>query len=291
VDIETVVGDELDRDGWEYATTFTSFSIASRRRSSHALDCVRRRRWLRTRVPTASSIDERFRSLAIFWDVHVLQNGTRRVDVRSGLQVRNVMPFAVLISLSGSAWVGEKEFGPIQEDQTFNVPLMQASAFYIKIRSMFSSYGWSQQVSCCLQTSGLSSMRDVQCEGTGDGISPICMRVLCAQQNRSLAVTIAPFIVITNRLPCDVQYLCNSSDNRKDEGCLLSGSTCKLTNISLAYLPSVSFRVGTYKWSDSMAINPLISGTCMHVCINAQTNLFICFVFIWIMFTCIFTCA
>lgn len=260
-----IVGDELDRDGWEYATTFASFSIASRRRSSHAMDCVRRRRWLRTRVPTAASIDERFRSLAIFWDVNVLQNGTRRVDVRSGLQVHNVMPFALLISLSGSAWVGEREFGPILEDQTFNVPLMQASASYIKIRSLFFPFGWSQQVSCCLQTSGFSSMRDVHCEGVGEEINPICMRVLCTQQNRSLAVTIAPFIVITNRLPCDIQYLCNSSDNKRDEGRLLSGSTCKLTNISLAYLPRISFRVGEYKWSAMMAIDPLTSG--MIVCV------------------------
>jgi hypothetical protein len=48
-----------------------------------------------------------------------------------------MMPFAVTISLTGSAWEGEREFGPIEEDQTFNVPLIEASANTIKVRVRF----------------------------------------------------------------------------------------------------------------------------------------------------------
>ena len=51
-----------------------------------------RRRWTRTRIPTAASIDERFRPLSVFWDVKALSNGTRRVDLRSGLQVMTIPP-------------------------------------------------------------------------------------------------------------------------------------------------------------------------------------------------------
>ena len=287
MDMDAAEGDGMDRDGWEYATTFSSFSIASRRRSNHALDCVRRRRWLRTRVPRAGTIDERFRPLTIFWDVQVLQSGTRRVDVRSGLLVRNFMPFPIVVSLHGSAWHGGTESQPIEEDQTYNVPLLHASASTVKMRPFGFNYDWSQEVSCCLQTSDFSSMRDIHCNsengngndnGSGnrnnngedssssnssrdgdDGINPVCMRVLCAQRSKSLTVTIAPFVVIANRLPCDLQYQCNASDERRDEGRALSGSTCKLASISLSYLPKISFRIGQYQWSSPVAIDQLIT--------------------------------
>jgi hypothetical protein len=265
VDMDAVVGDEIDKEGWEYSTSFSNFSIASRRRSSHSMDCVRRRRWLRTRVPVAGSVDERFRPLTVFWDVQVLQSGTRRVDVRSGLQVRNVMPFAVMFSLTGSAWEGTAEFGPIAEDQTFNVPLMRATATSITVRPACFPYAWSQKVACCLQTHDFSSMRDIHCEAQGlagdegGDLSPVCMRMLCCQTSKSREVSIYPFVTIANRLPCDVQYSCISSDKRRDEGILLSGSTCKLTNISLASRPNISFRLGDYMWSAPHTVDPLQS--------------------------------
>ena len=131
-DTGNVLGEEVDKEGWEYGTVFSNFSIASRRRSHHAMDCVRRRRWTRTRIPTAASIDERFRPLSVFWDVKALSNGTRRVDLRSGLQVTNLMPFAVLISLSYSGWAEDATFGPIEEAATFNVPLAQVITAPIK---------------------------------------------------------------------------------------------------------------------------------------------------------------
>jgi hypothetical protein len=112
--MEAVVGDEVDKDGWEYATNFSSFSIASKRRSSRAMDCVRRRRWLRSRIPTAGSVDKRFRPLTVFWDVQVLQSGTRRVDVRSGLKIQNLMPFPIMVSFTGPAWVGPWTLDPSQ---------------------------------------------------------------------------------------------------------------------------------------------------------------------------------
>ena len=263
VDKESSVGDEVDSEGWEYATTFSSFSIASRRRNSHSLDCVKRRRWLRTRVPTADSIDERQRPLTIFWDVQVLQSGTRRVDVRSGFQIRNFMPFSIIISMCGSTWVENEKF-IIEEDQIYNVPLLRASASALKIRPAGLNHEWSQEVSCCLQISDSSFMKDVYCisentnisdSNVGDNTSPICMRVLCSQKSKSQTVTIAPFVTISNLLPCDFQYRCNTFDKTRDEGIVQSGSTCKLASISLSSLPKISFCVGKYKWSSPIVID------------------------------------
>jgi hypothetical protein len=265
VDMEVVKGDEIDRDGWEYGTNFTSFSISNKRRNHSSLDCVRRRRWLRTRVPVAGSIDERFRPLTVFWDVQTLQSGAKRVEVRSGLQIRNAMPFAVMISLGGSGWTKEEEHGPFAEKETFNVPLRQASASWIRIRLADFPYEWSQQVACGIQSHDYHSIRDVQCEGVGGeemGYSPVCLRVLCTQENKSLMVTISPVVLIINKLPCDLRYICNTSSRKMDEGCLLPGTTCKLANVNSASNPEISFTMGGLMWSvpvpiDSQKVDPV----------------------------------
>ena len=261
VDMGILIGESLDKDGWEYASTnFASFSISRKRRCSSAVDCVRRRKWLRTRIPAAGSIDERFRPLLVFWDVQVLQSGTRSVTVRSNLQIRNLMPFAVMIKLGGSR-EGESEFGPVNQDQLFNVPLMQASASWVQIRPADFPYFWSQQVSCCLQSNDFSSMRDAHCEydsmSQEGSISPVCMRILCNQQSKSLLVTIAPVVMITNRLPCNLGYLCNSSKTKRDEGIVSSGSSCKLINVDLSFSPKFSICVGDLMWTEPRDIDPL----------------------------------
>jgi hypothetical protein len=265
VDMEVIKGDEIDCDGWEYGTNFTSFSISNKRRNHSSLDCVRRRRWLRTRVPVAGSIDERFRPLTVFWDVQTLQSGTKRVEVRSCLQMRNAMPFAVIISLWGSGWTKEEEHGPFAENETFNVPLRQASASCIRIRLADFPYEWSQQVACGIQSHDYHSIRDVQCEGVGGeemGYSPVCLRLLCTQVNKSVMVTISPVVLIINKLPCDLRYICNTSSRMTDEGCLLPGTTCKLANVNSSSNPEISFTMGSLMWSapvpiDSQKVDPV----------------------------------
>ena len=263
IDLDGVAGDEVDKEGWEYGTVFSNFSIASRRRAHHSMDCVRRRRWTRTRVPAAASIDERFRPLSVFWDVRALQNGTRRVDIRSGLQVTNLMPFAVHVSLSYSGWATDSEFGPIDEGAVFNVPLLQSCATWMKFRPAALPYEWSNHVGCNLQTYDFTTTRDIMCngasggganadtdaggaagggavEGSAERLTPACMRVLCCQTNKSLMITVAPFLSITNRLPCDLKYVCfYGSGETREEGALQSGETCKLANMDLSRQPKV----------------------------------------------------
>ena len=261
LDMSTLIGESLDKDGWEYASTnFASFSVSRKRRCSSAVDCVRRRKWLRTRIPAAGSIDERFRPLLIFWDVEVLQSGTRSVTVRSNLQIRNLMPYAVMIKFGGSR-EGESVFGPVNQDQLFNVPLMQASASWVQTRPAEFSYVWSQQVSCCLQSNDFTSMRDAHCEydsvSQEGSRSPVCMRILCNQQSKSLLVTIAPVVMITNRLPCSLSYVCNSSNTKRDEGMVPSGTSCKLTSVDLSFSPKFSICVGNLMWTEPRDIDPL----------------------------------
>lgn len=242
IDMEVSIGEELDKEGFEYANHFSTFTISNKRRSHNVLDCVRRRKWMRTRVPTASIIDEKCRPLILFWDVHVLENETKKVEIRSGLQIKNAMPFAIVLSLSGTFGTGDIEYGPIEENQVFNVPIRQASASGIKVRPASFPYHWSQTVACHLQIHDFSSMRDVECrvqeEGETEDTSKVCMRLLTTQSCRSIMVTVAPFVTITNKLPCDLYYRCLQSDITVDEGIKVSflfikGSICIYIHVSL----------------------------------------------------------
>ena len=157
---------------------------------------------------------------------------------------------------------------------------------------------------CNLQTYDFTTTRDVICEGGGDGLlvvksggssdaidgasggtksgtisppldensskppPPVCMRVLCCQTNKSLMITTAPFISLTNRLPCDLKYLCFygvGSRESKEEGELLSGATCKLANMNLGYQPKICLRVGDMRWSAAKPIFSAMEPTTMDI--------------------------
>jgi len=123
VDMDGILGTEIDKEGWEYATSFNMFTIVSARRTSQAMDVVRRRRWTRTRVPKASSISQRERPLTLYWDVQILSNGSRKIDIRSALQISNQLSFPVIISLQHNAWDEEVIYGPIDTGIVFRYNL------------------------------------------------------------------------------------------------------------------------------------------------------------------------
>ena len=151
-------------------------------------------------------------------------------------------------------------------------------------------YPWSNQVGCNLQTYDFTTTRDVICAAGGNDLvvgksgaisqppddnnkhPPVCMRVLCCQTNKSLMITIAPFLSVTNRLPCDLKYLCFygvGSKESKEEGELLSGGTCKLANMNLGYQPKICLRVGDMRWSAAKPIFSSMEPTTMDIYNNA----------------------
>lgn len=248
VDMHGMVGEEFDQDGWEYSTAFGSFSIASYRRNKMPMDCVRRRRWTRTRLPTAASIDERRRPLSLFWEVQPLKNGAKRVLIRSGMQIHNTMPFPIVIALSNSAWKEDREFGPINEGETFCVPLFCSYATGTKVKPADVPYDWSHRTNCSIQAYDFRSARDLLCGGPG--LSSVCVRVLSTQVHKSLLISFAPYIIIRNKLPCDMLYRCTSSDRKREEGELLSGARSKLAYMNLASWPTLSITLGpNFPWS------------------------------------------
>ena len=244
----TGVGEEVDEGGWEYALDFSYFSGTSKRHLHQSLDCVRRRRWTRVRVPKSAPIDDPHRPLTVFWDVTSKGNGSKLILIRSGVQIANYMNFPVLIALGSSAWQSDQVFGPIEPHRKFSVPLLYAYASTLRIRPAVLPYDWSQKLPCNTSTSDFKSTYDVDCEGME--LSTIYMRVLFKQVDRSLLVTLVPYVIVTNRLPCLVNFKCSSSDQQQEEeGVLDPGASCKLSHVNRFRKPKVSFKVGKFDWS------------------------------------------
>ena len=80
---------------------------------------------------------------------------------RSHFQISNNMPFPILVSLSNNAWTSENEFGPIEEGESFCVPLLYAYASSIKFRPASLPCTWSTSIGCSLQAQDVYSTIEV----------------------------------------------------------------------------------------------------------------------------------
>lgn len=300
VDMQGIIGEEIDEDGWEYSTNFSSFSVASRRRCALTMDCVRRRRWIRIRRPKATAINDQLRPYTLFWDVSVLKNGSRQVFIRSGLQIQNNMPFPIDICLAYSSWSHDRIFGPIAVGELFSIPLTCSYATSMLIRPAGGDssivYKWSASIPCSIQQYDFKSSKDITCvvqhlssvskfniptfsqassttsplkqedenQTTAqsiaeaafvhDGENTICIRVLSKQSKKCLVMTLVPYVMITNAMPCELRFRCLSGDRRKELGTLAGGATSKLSFINLASAPRLSLKVGKYGWSKNVLL-------------------------------------
>ena len=197
VDISGVVDMEIDEKGWEYATNFTSFSVSKKRRTKMPMDVTRRRRWTRSRMSKSSASDELLRPLIVMWDVKSLLDGSRMAVVRSGLQVKNLMPFPLSVAVDGFPGKapslafnrleeGDQDSRPPERDvpckpgsvgrtggltarvfdnipagETFSLPLLLSGATVMRFKPSGDTYGWSRTMAC----------RPNNCSSTLEGFS------------------------------------------------------------------------------------------------------------------------
>ena len=247
------VGVEIDEEGWEYALDFSYFTSSSQRHTHQPLDCVRRRRWCRIRVPKPAPLDDPTRPLTVFWDVSTKASGSKSVLIRSPVQIANYLPFSIVIALSNSAWQWDSIFGPIDENKKFGIPLLYAYATGLRIKPGNSLYEWCVKLSCGMKSHDFKTTFDVSCQGLD--LPTIHMRVLFKQVNRSLLITVVPYVIVTNRLPCKAIFRCHNEDSSQvEEGSLDPGCSTKLVHINQEYDPFISFRIDLYHWSSSKLI-------------------------------------
>ena len=291
IDTSGKVGEDIDENGWEYGVDFRAFTVSSKRRTFKPLDTFRRRRWVRARAfksndsgvsNTDSSTDNNNRQLNIIWDVQVNSHGNREVYVRTSLQICNRMPFAVSCKLGGLGIANahnDKHVDLIVPGDGFikSVPLLSVHASTIKFRphdsdyitqtnsnSGCSNFLWSDDVDCKLLSTvngeSFVTVKDLLCSGDvkSNNESDICMRAYIKHTAKVLHITILPYAILYNCLPCDLLFKVyndnqydNSSDRHVEQGKLSPGASCKLAYVpvSIDYGTRITFQTGLYDWT------------------------------------------
>lgn len=254
IDMDGQIGKEIDAQGWEYASSFNFFTMVSLRRCSQAMDGCRRRRWTRTRIPRASSQGLQERPLTLFWDVKSLKDGSRKVDLRSALQFSNQLAFPIIISLQHNAWDREVELGPIGTDEVFSVPLLYSYANAVRFRPDFPLYNWSPYFPCNVHTYDFSTTKSTNCSGQAIDVNAVWFRLVTSQVNKSVLVSVVPFLTITNKLLCDMRFICTDTYQKSESGEIESGREKKLSHINVSSQPILSIKVGNFEWSESIEL-------------------------------------
>lgn len=249
VDMSGQVGKDIDEGGWEYATSFAAFTLSKSRRSKQPLDSVRRRRWVRCRALKANlDTSDATRPLTLYWDVSLQPNGSRAVRIRSGLLIRNDLPFPIEVLIGTGneitqvadrkGWKQKTQgeiFGPVAEGDTLSLPLLSSHATNLRIRPHKESFpnpnpmepppslDWSEPIDCRQRAADskgdIVHRTSLVCETRGPGgdavapavVQPLTMRAtFCQKRDLSRWIIISPLAVIINRLPCQVAYRCKS---------------------------------------------------------------------------------
>ena len=289
-------GVDIDDDGFEYSLRFGSF-VEGKPRLCSNFDCVRRRRWIRSRrlkiiCTTDAGFNFQIKSkersflLNLIWDSHLLENGSKEITIRSNFLVHNRLPYDICLQLHSDNWEEEYlELGPVGKDSVMAVPLLASDATSLRVKPIkrnksTDKFKWSQAIPCALQTLDYTKHQDIlcvqHCKNSSSGqsrmddsefINNLPIRSKITQENSFISVSFTTYVELTNLLPCTMRYRCfNSFDlnNVEDtvicaeEGSLIPGEICKLTYVSLLYETFVTFKLGNYSWSPKILLTELI---------------------------------
>ena len=236
IDMSGTIGKSIDKEGWEYAFDFPELYARrhTNRRCMNKTDCVRRRRWLRTRISICDSetnntsgndkvaLNSR-EPLFVCWDVSVASSGCRTATLRSCLQVSNQLPFSVMVRLgdvNGKTSDGHV-FGPVPPENVLDIPLLEfnLSNSTLSFRpcdlslptSEYGTWDWSETILIERRVEDGCLALDLQSNRLGSKL-PFC--VFAEQKGWHRKWTLASYVKIFNSLPSnlDAKFLLSRLD-------------------------------------------------------------------------------
>lgn len=131
VDVNGNLGESTDVDGWEYEADFETF--AKTRRYYERGDACRRRRWTRTRMIIPPHLNDPNRIFRFVWETSSDEHGNLSITVRSNLRISNHTDLPLGFFVGSPSWGEDKFVGVARADEQINVPVILASAAYLRI--------------------------------------------------------------------------------------------------------------------------------------------------------------
>ena len=151
-----LVGKEIDGEGWTYGVEFPGFTLNRIKRTHREMDGVRRRRWIRTRVPLPPAMDDPTRPLAVAWTVNLGSDGRTELSVETTVRLVNESDVGldIVVVVDGSANLPPYPMESIPPHGSVCVPLLLAYASTVRIRPSLLPLGTSPSPPVLQQEAG-----------------------------------------------------------------------------------------------------------------------------------------
>lgn len=215
------VGTEIDEDGWTYGVEFPGFSLNRIKRTYRDMDGVRRRRWIRTRIPVPPPMDDPTRPLAVAWRVALLPDGRTELGVEGTVRLVNETDVGLEVRafVDPSAQGEAHPVDPVPPNGSACLPLLLAYASTVQVRplapaatnattapAVVTAYDWSPPFLISRGAGASEETVVAQAKPTATGhqqMPPVALVVDASVSGSGLAaVHLRPPFVVENFLPC-----------------------------------------------------------------------------------------
>jgi hypothetical protein len=276
VDLRGNLWESTDADGWEYQTDVDAFSRSSR--DYIRGDTCRRRRWTRTRIVRPPRLDHPARMLKFVWEKSVDPQGNVCVTVRSNIRIRNKTSVPLNFFVSSPSWDGDFFVGSAEMDGIVDVPVVLASAVYLKIGRRNGTVDPESPAECVCTSNimiiptGHSSSNYVRTSMKLQDVTGTVLHFLVEirSTNGIVEIFVEPVLRLVNLLPCQIDCQMGEvirpgdgkvPDGRKAFGDstkklaktevtkMASGEEASFTAVSPWKRPHISLRLPGYQWS------------------------------------------
>lgn len=266
-----------DADGYEYSADFETFTRT--RRFYTRGDSCRRRRWTRTRIVKPPPLFDPRRHLKIVWKTFLDKMGNFKIDVKSHVTIHNSTSTKLFFFVYSPSWNEEKLIGSAEQNKEISVPILLASAVYLRVAKKRSN----RSSSCLNDFDASNRIMMLPTSYDSDSLTRTSIKlndvsethlhfILNVKSNKGIVdIFVEPVLKVVNLLPCQLEchfgeVLRPSESRQVDNRSVLSrGKKFRIANVETMQVasgkegkcvalnpgskPHISLRVPGYRWS------------------------------------------
>lgn len=253
VDMSGIVGKEIDKDGWEYATSFPAFTLTNPKHTKQPTDCVRRRRWIRRRAIHQTMEVNVSRSLAsnLVWEVVTNADETKTILLKSTKVIKNELSVPIEITfdtLSQSIMV-------LAPRTSCSLPLRHVGNQYFQMRPQGGNYSWSPYIPFVSEGSQRpDSLIRSKCDDHRQ--RAFWFGYYLHGRDNINNVILHPIMEVYNFLPCPLQCSFSSDDGLSDSIAMEAGASSPVTACGIRDLIPTVFSIGPYSGAEAFPLPP-----------------------------------
>lgn len=248
IDMNGVVGKEIDKDGWEYATNFPAFSLNNARRCKSPADCVRRRRWIRRRVihQTVHAQVTKAMVSTIVWEVLTNSDESKTLVLKSTKIVKNDLPVDMEIAFDTSARRG-KYVVPSRSSLSLRLEDTHQVSFVIRPRDRPMT-AWSAPMPFVADGVKTEMVEGNKCDD--QQLNSLWFGYFLMARDGIFTVIVRPVMEVHNFLPCGIQCRFSSRDGSSDGIEVQAGESMPITACSVYDQIPTTLICGSYSASE-----------------------------------------